>query len=180
MACYGTRATCQITESRCLWYGTWRTDTVRVILARDTARRKALPAATTSPGHHRPHRDIRGDHRPLRGPLEHRGHLLRRAMHEGIARRMIERWCVSEVAAPAARGAVGDRRLTGSEILEGGERDLMDPLMRTYNYFSTAYAVFVSMRKCLRQVQGRLCGRPLGCGQPHNSCDWFGERGCLV
>jgi hypothetical protein len=39
VARYGTRATCQITERRCLWYGTWRTDTVRVILVRDTTRR---------------------------------------------------------------------------------------------------------------------------------------------
>ena len=28
----------QLTERRCLWYGTWRTDTVRVILLRDTTR----------------------------------------------------------------------------------------------------------------------------------------------
>jgi hypothetical protein len=39
---YGTTATVQLTERRCLWYGTWRTDTVRVILLRDTTR-------TTSP-----------------------------------------------------------------------------------------------------------------------------------
>ena len=32
---YGTTATCQITERVCLWYGTWRTDTVRVIGLRD-------------------------------------------------------------------------------------------------------------------------------------------------
>jgi hypothetical protein len=35
---YGTTATVQLTERRCLWYGTWRTDTVRVILLRDTGR----------------------------------------------------------------------------------------------------------------------------------------------
>jgi len=35
---YGTTATCQIAERTCLWFGTWRTDTVRVILLRDTAR----------------------------------------------------------------------------------------------------------------------------------------------
>ena len=35
---YGTTATVQLTERRCLWYGTWRTDTVRVILLRDTRR----------------------------------------------------------------------------------------------------------------------------------------------
>ena len=39
---YGTTATVQLTERVCLWYGTWRTDTVRVILLRDTGR-------TTSP-----------------------------------------------------------------------------------------------------------------------------------
>ncbi len=39
---YGTTATCQVTEQVCLWYGTWRTDPVRVILLRDTGR-------TTSP-----------------------------------------------------------------------------------------------------------------------------------
>ena len=33
---YGTTSTVQITEVTCLWYGTWRTDTVRVILLRDT------------------------------------------------------------------------------------------------------------------------------------------------
>jgi len=35
---YGITATCQITERVCLWYGTWRTDPVRVILLRDTGR----------------------------------------------------------------------------------------------------------------------------------------------
>ena len=35
---YGTTATCQVTERVCLWYDTWRTDTVRVILLRDTTR----------------------------------------------------------------------------------------------------------------------------------------------
>jgi hypothetical protein len=35
---YGTTATAQITERSCLWYGTWRTDPVRVILLRDTRR----------------------------------------------------------------------------------------------------------------------------------------------
>lgn len=33
---YGATSTVQITEVTCLWYGTWRTDTVRVILIRDT------------------------------------------------------------------------------------------------------------------------------------------------
>jgi hypothetical protein len=33
---YGTTSTAAITEVTCLWYGTWRTDTVRVILLRDT------------------------------------------------------------------------------------------------------------------------------------------------
>jgi hypothetical protein len=33
---YGTTATVQISERVCLWYGTWRTDTVRLILVRDT------------------------------------------------------------------------------------------------------------------------------------------------
>ena len=42
VARYGTTDTCQITERVCLWYGTWRTDPVRVILVRDTRR-------TTSP-----------------------------------------------------------------------------------------------------------------------------------
>ncbi|MGH4022592.1 MAG: IS701 family transposase [Pseudonocardiaceae bacterium] len=41
---YGTTATVQITERRCHWYGTWRTDPVRVILLRDTGR-------TTSSGY---------------------------------------------------------------------------------------------------------------------------------
>lgn len=35
---YGTTITVQITDLTCLWYGTWRTDTVRVILVRDTGR----------------------------------------------------------------------------------------------------------------------------------------------
>ena len=35
---YGTTATVQLTERRCLWYGTWRTDPVRVIGLRDTGR----------------------------------------------------------------------------------------------------------------------------------------------
>jgi hypothetical protein len=46
---YGTTATCQVTERVCLWYGTWRTDTVRVILLRDTSRW----SPPTSPPHHR-------------------------------------------------------------------------------------------------------------------------------
>ena len=36
---YGSTDTVQITERRALWYGTWRTDPVRVILLRDTRRR---------------------------------------------------------------------------------------------------------------------------------------------
>jgi SRSO17 transposase len=35
---YGATHTVQITDMTCLWYGTWRTDTVRVILVRDTRR----------------------------------------------------------------------------------------------------------------------------------------------
>ncbi|MCA1673490.1 MAG: transposase, partial [Actinobacteria bacterium] len=35
---YGTRATVQVTERTCLWFGTGRTDPVRVILLRDTGR----------------------------------------------------------------------------------------------------------------------------------------------
>jgi hypothetical protein len=33
---YGTTSTVAITELTCLWYGTWRTDTVRVVLVRET------------------------------------------------------------------------------------------------------------------------------------------------
>jgi hypothetical protein len=40
---YGTTSTVQITEVTCLWYGTWRTDTVRVILVRETSK-KTTPA----------------------------------------------------------------------------------------------------------------------------------------
>ncbi len=36
VARYGTSATVQIIQRVCLWYGTWRTDPVRVILLRDT------------------------------------------------------------------------------------------------------------------------------------------------
>ncbi len=36
---YGTTATAQITDRLSLWYGTWRTDPVRVILLRDSARK---------------------------------------------------------------------------------------------------------------------------------------------
>ncbi|MGH4009496.1 MAG: hypothetical protein ACRDTH_15330 [Pseudonocardiaceae bacterium] len=39
VARYGTTATVQVTERVCLWYGTWRTDPVRVILVRDSARK---------------------------------------------------------------------------------------------------------------------------------------------
>jgi hypothetical protein len=35
---YGTTSTVKITERVCLWYGTWRTDTVRVILVTNTGR----------------------------------------------------------------------------------------------------------------------------------------------
>lgn len=38
VARYGTTSTVKITDKTCLWYGTWRTDTVRVILVRDTGR----------------------------------------------------------------------------------------------------------------------------------------------
>jgi hypothetical protein len=38
VARYGTTATVQVTERVCRWYGTWRTDPVRVILVRDTRR----------------------------------------------------------------------------------------------------------------------------------------------
>jgi hypothetical protein len=33
---YGTTSTVEITEQICLWYGAWRTDTVRVVLVRET------------------------------------------------------------------------------------------------------------------------------------------------
>jgi hypothetical protein len=36
---YGTTSTVEITEQICLWYGTWRTDTVRVVLVRETGRK---------------------------------------------------------------------------------------------------------------------------------------------
>jgi hypothetical protein len=36
---YGTTSTVEITEMTCLWYGTWRTDTVRVILVREIGRK---------------------------------------------------------------------------------------------------------------------------------------------
>jgi hypothetical protein len=39
VARYGTTAMVQLTERRCLWYGTWRTDPVRVILVRETGRK---------------------------------------------------------------------------------------------------------------------------------------------
>ncbi|MCA1672432.1 MAG: transposase [Actinobacteria bacterium] len=35
---YGTTAPCQIAERVCLWFGTWRTDPVRIVLVRDTGR----------------------------------------------------------------------------------------------------------------------------------------------
>lgn len=38
VARYGATHTVKIAEQTCLWYGTWRTDTVRVILVRDTGR----------------------------------------------------------------------------------------------------------------------------------------------
>jgi hypothetical protein len=43
---YGTTVTVQIAEQVCLWYGTWRTDTVRVILVKDH-RRRTTTASTT-------------------------------------------------------------------------------------------------------------------------------------
>lgn len=43
---YGTTSTVQITEQVCLWYGVWRTDTVRVILVKDTGR--AAKTSTTN------------------------------------------------------------------------------------------------------------------------------------
>jgi hypothetical protein len=36
---YATTATVQVTDRICLWYGTWRTDPVHVILLRDSARK---------------------------------------------------------------------------------------------------------------------------------------------
>jgi hypothetical protein len=36
---YGITSTVEITELTCLWYGTWRTDTVRVILVREAGRK---------------------------------------------------------------------------------------------------------------------------------------------
>lgn len=39
VARYGTTATVQVTDRVCLWYGTWRTDPVRVILLREGVRK---------------------------------------------------------------------------------------------------------------------------------------------
>lgn len=36
---YGITSTVQITDVSCLWYGTWRTDTVRVVLVRETGKK---------------------------------------------------------------------------------------------------------------------------------------------
>lgn len=47
VSCYGTTRTVQIAEQTCLWYGTWRTDTVRVILVKDH-RRRTTTASTTN------------------------------------------------------------------------------------------------------------------------------------
>jgi hypothetical protein len=44
---YGQTSTVQLTDVTCLWYGSWRTDTVRVILVRDTGR----PTTTTGHGY---------------------------------------------------------------------------------------------------------------------------------
>lgn len=44
---YGTTSTVQIAEQICLWYGTWRTDTVRVILVRETG-----TTSTPTSGYH--------------------------------------------------------------------------------------------------------------------------------
>ena len=41
---YGTTNTVEITDVTCLWYGTWRTDTVRVILVRDTGKKTTAAA----------------------------------------------------------------------------------------------------------------------------------------
>lgn len=46
VSCYGTTRTVQIAEQVCLWYGTWRTDTVRVILVKDN--RRTTKASTTN------------------------------------------------------------------------------------------------------------------------------------
>lgn len=42
---YGITSTVRITEHVCLWYGVWRTDTVRVILVCDTGRRTKTSTA---------------------------------------------------------------------------------------------------------------------------------------
>jgi hypothetical protein len=47
VSCYGSTRTVQIAEQTCLWYGTWRTDTVRVILVKDH-RRRTTTASTTN------------------------------------------------------------------------------------------------------------------------------------
>ncbi len=41
---YGTTSTVQIAEQTCLWYGTWRSDTVRVILLRETGTTSTPPS----------------------------------------------------------------------------------------------------------------------------------------
>jgi hypothetical protein len=43
---YGTTSTVKIAEQICLWFGTWRTDTVRVILVKNTGR--ATKTSTTN------------------------------------------------------------------------------------------------------------------------------------
>lgn len=48
VARYGTSATVAVTERLCLWYGTWRTDTVRVILLRDTTRTSGYDLAVVT------------------------------------------------------------------------------------------------------------------------------------
>jgi hypothetical protein len=69
---YGTTATCQIAERTCLWFGTWRTDPVRVILLRDTAparsprrNQRKRPCGTSHRRLQEPHRRRRGLGLPL-------------------------------------------------------------------------------------------------------------------
>lgn len=41
---YGTTNIVQITDLTCLWYGTWHTETLRVIVVRDTGRTTTISA----------------------------------------------------------------------------------------------------------------------------------------
>jgi hypothetical protein len=83
---YGRRETRHVAEVTCLWYGSWHTRKVHLILSRDE---RTTAGYDLAPGHHRPGHQPRRAGGQVRGPVRDRDGLFADARNR--VRRAVER-----------------------------------------------------------------------------------------